>query len=360
MQKPPDLTIQNKSAAVKKSVPAKGVIVLLSILFGISLLVTLVSLPLKASLFNQEFFLQRFESQDLYQNLPSLIVESIHEKLSANEKDAFISNLSRGDLENLVMILIPDGWLELQTQVALWSVLDFVNLNSDDIFYLVDLKPLKQNLDTPQAQQAIVSMITGLPECSGDQMNLIVAAIQLGQGGFTFCNPPVSDLPVVDFLLTPVTNEIRSRIPDAIQIPSDTGRQYLQAFRSSVAYGWYWYFRKSLEFLPWVNLSLGLLIFLFSLRRVKWMMTGLGIPLVITGFLSSIPWFWLLINSNNLANQLVTISGFSEMQHSAQVIFRIAQDILVAVSKVALVYTVAALFMGLLLLAIGLLIKKSD
>ena len=112
--------------------------------------------------------------------------------------------------------------------------------------------------------------------------------------------------------------------------------------------------------MPWVSLGLAIMISLIALRRVKWILTGLGTPLAISGFCSSIPWIWLLLNSSSLANQFVIFSGFEVMFKSSKLIYQIVQDVLFSASKAALTFSVGAIFLGLVLLAFGLMVKTRD
>ena len=115
-----------------------------------------------------------------------------------------------------------------------------------------------------------------------------------------------------------------------------------------------------MDILPWVSLALGLLILASSFRRVKLTINGLGIPLVISGFLSAIPAAWVLLNRNILAIQFVNLSGFAEMKESSRILFEIVQDGLFSACSITLAWTLGAILIGLALLVVGFMVKNKD
>jgi hypothetical protein len=346
----------------KKSSPGKSVrgwIVTFSIFLGLCLIPTIIGFPLRRTVFQPNFYLDILRQQQFFEQIPGLIATTIISPTideSGNNTNLF-SGLSQTQAELLVNTIIPAGWLEEQTNHLIAAGMDFVNLRSDNLAIQIDLQPLKDILNSATGQQVIAMVINGFPECSGDQINLILVGIQTGQSGLFFCNPPASDQPVLQYLLKPISSAVSSAIPSTLVFPTIRQTEQITMFTRSSGYWIYKYIRQSMDFLPWVSLIL-IMIIAISLRTRDRLLMGLGLPLIFAGIISAIPGICTILWSVQLSTGFANSYEKSGLPVFVELIQRIGQQVFLSVGLNVSIWSLGALIIGLFLIAIRLLLKK--
>lgn len=335
-------------------------VTILSILLTLCLVPSIMGFPLKRTVFNSNFYINILNQQQFFERMPGLIASTmIAPAIDENGNNTnLFSGLNQTQAELLVNTIIPAGWLEEQALSLINLGLDFINLESNDISIKVDLQPLKNNLSTDTGRQMIMMVISGFPACSGDQLNLILIGIQTGQSGLVLCNPPVSDLPVLDFVLTPISNAVSSVIPSSFEFPTNRQSEKIRAFTLSPDYVLYRVIRKSLDIMPWVSFCLTLIIISVSFRSKGLFLLGLGLPLIFAGILSALMAGWFSLMSGQLASFIIDSFTNSGLSYFGELIQAVGQQVIVTTGSSVLIWSLGALMIGLVLIAVRLFFKK--
>lgn len=338
----------------------RGWIATFSILLGLCLIPTIIGFPLRRTVFQPNFYMNILRQQQFFEQMPGLIATTIISPIideSGNNSNLF-SGLSITQSELLVNTIIPTGWMEEQTNDLIAAGMDFVNLKSDKLAIQIDLQPLKDNLNSFTGQQVIAMVINGFPECSGDQINLILVGIQTGQSGLVFCSPPASDQTMLQYLIKPISDAVSSAIPSTLVLPAIRQTEKITMFTRSPGYWFFKLFRWGVDILPWVSLILIIMIIAFSLRTRDRMLMGLGLPLIFTGIISAIPGICTILWSVQLSNGFANSFAKSGLPVFVVLIQRIGQQVFLSAGLNVLIWSLGALIIGLLLIAIRLLLKK--
>jgi len=335
-----------------------GWIIVFSIFLSISLFLSLISVSLNQTVFNNDFYVQFLESQNFYTDLPGLISETLVAENQQAITSSPLSWLSAEQLDEFIRALLPEAWIREQTNLFLNSVLSFINLQTDNLQVSLDMQVVKDNLVGDVGKQAVMSLITGLPDCTSDQLNLLVTAVQTGQGGFELCNPPVAELPLVNLILDPILKVIAGSIPQYLVIPSGEQAQYVRQLADSPTFQIYRIARAGLNILPWVCLCFILLIVVISWRSFMGMMTGLSFPLIMAGLAGAIPGAWMFLQGQMLTATWMNSAGISTGTSISNLLAALLQQMIQTSGRLLLVLSLGALFIGLIFLALRAAAKK--
>jgi hypothetical protein len=194
-------------------------IVVLSILLGICLFLSLISISANQTVLNFNFYPPILQSEDFYNRLPDLIAETA--TASIYENSEVPQWISRDQLAGLIKTVIPVNWLESQTTEILHNSLSFVNLKSDTLSFTIDLSPVKQNLAGTAGKEAIIAILAGYPACSVEQLSGMVSSMQNGRMYQQLCNPPQEVLPFIEMALDPIMAGIPALIPASVTITAN-------------------------------------------------------------------------------------------------------------------------------------------
>ena len=269
-----------------------------------------------------------------------------------------LSWLSREQTEEFVKAVIPAEWVKQQTEIVLQSVMSFVNLQQDSLFVVIDLQAVKDNLTGPAGKQAVMNLLTGLPECSMEQLNLIIVAVQSGQTGFELCNPPVNELLLLDMVLDPIMKEIADAVPPSIILPTNEQAQIILNLTQSPAFQVYRYARTGLAVLPWVCLILILLIVILGWRSLRWMMNGLCFSFIQAGLAGAIPGAWFFLQGKQLSAEWVSAFNITGLGEIGSLVVNLVQQVIQTAGRSLLIWSLGALWLGLVCLAVRSFAKK--
>ena len=346
----------NRANVDRPGKAARTLIILFSILLTICLVVTFIIIPLNRTALNADFYINTLNQNQVYSQMPDLVTGSIITSIQETEfnslNNQILAALTEDQISALVAALIPPEWVETQTNLVIHAIMDFVNLKSTDLMVVIDLQPIKENLVGPAGKQAFTALLSNLPTCTIDQLNLILTSLQNGQTGFELCNPSLDSTEMMEFLMQPVITDFNESIPAAITIPSAGQAELVQSLVKSNYFKAYRSYRQALAIIPWISLGLGFLILMLSLRSWRWSLTALGLPLVFSGMAAALPGAWLYMNSSLDFKSTLSSIGFALPVVITDTINTIGQELLRSLGWSMLIWSLGALVAGLILVAI--------
>ncbi len=335
----------------------KGLIIGLSILLAICLVPTIINLSVNQTLFKSDFYAEVLKKTNFYEQLPVLLDDIVMSSGTSALQGGILASLDQEQLKWLMTSLLPPGWLEAETNAALSSVLDYMNLKTDKLAIIIDFQPIKDYLSGPAGKAALINLLDNLPDCSEDQLTQIMIAMQSGQGGFELCHPPATDLFNMDTMLDPVIYSFSASLPAIIILPPEGQVGFIENLISPV-FQLYRSFRAVLAIFPWISLVLALLIVLLSLRSLHWMTGALGAPLVLASMISSIPGAWLFVIGGKDLSSIFAENGVGTLQSLEGLLIQVFQQGLQTAGQGLLVWCLGAISLGLVLLVVWFVTKK--
>lgn len=285
---------------------SKGWVVFLTILLTICLVLLIYGLSFDQTFFRDDFLIEQIEKQGFYTEVPGMISEVMISEFSKSEMASQHALLSEDQLTDFVSSILPADWIRQQTERVIRSVISYIEFEQETLSILIDTQPVKQNLLGPAGKDAFLSLLSGLPDCTTEQMLMIGLAIETGQTSFDLCNPPETLLPLLDFVLDPILAEIATSIPASVQIPPPGQSLQLQPDALSQVFRALRGFQAGFNLLPWAAGFLILLIVVFSWQSMRLMMSGFSFSFLFAGVAGILPGgiiFWggrfpaLLVNS---------------------------------------------------------------
>lgn len=341
----------------------KGWIVFFSIIFGLLLIPTLIFLPVNNTIFQPQSYLKVLDKDQFLDQLPRMVAETVI-KTAANKAPQTIgenvfSVLSQEQIEGLIVSVIPAGWIETQTESGITSILDFLNLKTTELVVHVDLQQIKDNLTGPAGKQVFLNFVSTLPSCTFDQLAIILAGLENNQSGeIPLCNPPVTNLVLLDSLISTAMSQFAAALPSEIIFPAGEQARQIGSLTSSTGFKIYRFIRRSMLLLPWACLGFGFLIVLLSIRSMRWMFSSLGIPMILAGMLIGFFGAVLLYGGNQGINSLLFQNSQASFQGIEQLVVGVVQEIITSLGRFTLIVSLASLSLGIILFVVSRILKK--
>jgi hypothetical protein len=286
-----------------------------AILVPVFILISFTSILLlsfDSQLFNQDFYLKVFSSEDFFDRLPEVAAVQIQYAIGSNpclenpdlcddEGDQITSSsggppsyfqaLSQNDWELLLRGILPPEWLEDKLMEVTGNLIQSVDTGKGDIAVAFSLADLKERLGGPDGVDAIVQVLDAQPECSKDDLLMMTRILEGKEdpgADFLSCRPTDDFIenysPQIEVLLRRSLRDI----PDEIElgkglIPGDNA---IKAFGYQVpTYLLVQWIRWSIRMSPLFCVSLLLVIAILAVHSYKGLGGWWGYPLAITGLI---------------------------------------------------------------------------
>ncbi len=325
---------------------------LFSILLGICLVFSLIGIPLKRTILNPDFINQNLVKSGFYEQIPGSIASTISAQASS------MIPLSQEQAVVLINAILPQGWVNQQTEQIINQAESFLNLESREISILVNLQPIKDNVYSEAGQQALISVINSLPTCSEEQLGQMIIGLQTGQPLIAVCSPIPSGLIPVEFVLVPVSAMVSNAIPESIQFPTEAQTETIKAWAASSDFQMYRIAREVINWAPWVSLFLFIMVIGSNFRSISKMMLWLGLPMIGAGLISAIPGLFAIVNGGQISNQVSMAGSQYGMGAFSGLIESVIRELIYSSGLSLLFWSVGAVFVGLILFVISLITKK--
>jgi hypothetical protein len=223
---------------------------------------------------------------------------------SSNGIPAVMQNLTTGDWQALLSILLPPDTLKAMTESTLDQVFAYINGGAESVFIPMD--SLKQRLLSPSGAALFLQVLNLQPPCNEQDISQLLTGTSTG--GLVFCKPPEDILPLIKVVLPELLKAIVPQIPDKVFIiqPPATGT----FIPGSGPFG-----SDPISTLRTVRLLMRLsliipilfllIITVFAVRNIKSWMRWWGIPFLVAGIISvglgiaivpafNIAWTWFI------------------------------------------------------------------
>lgn len=337
---------------------SKGLIIGLSLLLGICLVPTIITLSVNQTLFKTDFYAGVLKKTNFYEQLPVLLSDSVMSSGTSALQGGILAGLDQEQFKWLMLSILPHGWIETETNAAMASVLDYLNLETKTLSIVIDFQPIKDYLASPAGKQALVNLLDNLPECSEEQLTQIMIAMQSGQGGFALCHPPASDYFNMDTMLDPVIYSFSTNLPNAIILPPEGQGGIIENLINSPIFQLYRSLRGLLLIFPWICLILAAIIFLLSLRSLRWMTGAFGLPLIFASMVASLPGAWLFLMGGRDLTRIFADNGVGTLQGLEGLLVQVFQQGLQTAGQGMLFWCLGTLALGLVLLVVWFITNK--
>ena len=274
--------IQSKSSPI-----VKGWVFLIVLFFTLTLTLTLVSISLNRTLFSEEFFKNVLAQQRVYDQVPAILAETTLPDTNAQSAPKKLFNvMSLQQVTDLYLVVLPQNYLQNQTEQILDSLFKFVNLKTYDLKIRIDLTPIKENLQGQAGTVVLNQVIAALPECNVEQIRLFSqwmlqqTTIDLSQA--PICKPTEPYLSLVTPILNSYLQKYYQALPASITLIDAQTAENTEITNSQM-YKTYFTIRKLLLNVPWAALFFAILLFLLNLRSLRSMFSSFGIPMFLAG-----------------------------------------------------------------------------
>jgi hypothetical protein len=286
---------------------AKGWAVFFSVLLTITLLMLLLAVSLRFTLLNEGYFKRVLDKQNIYEQIPQLMMESAKQTVAHQSKDAtannFLAQLNTEQLSQLITAILPENYIKTQVETNLDKVFAFLNSQTADLNLIVDLIPIKQMLNTAGGKDAVLQLINSFPNCTDEQLQILSSVIKSEVQPTTaipLCKPPVDKLQAnLDYVFNSMT-QLTTTMPDTISLMGNGPNTSLLPLQSSPIFHVYRIFRGIMSLIPWFAGTLALFIFLLTLRSGKAMFSCLGMPMLISGILGALSSLLIMFGGSRL------------------------------------------------------------
>lgn len=343
---------------------AMGWITLFSIILGIFLIPTLIILQINQTLLNDDFYMEIIQKQQIKDEMSMMIEKTVAEGFhgfanegSIEQEDTVLPRKLL--LDDLFTAVIPEGWLEKQTQALIESIMDFINLRSDSFSITIDLQPIKANIASPDGRQALLDLVTKLPVCTGEQLLSLMITIQSGEGKLEFCSPPVGEPGLVDQYLDPLLSQLTTSIPATIVFPTGQQAEIIENFKSSPGFLVYRVVRKVMVVIPYMSLFLLLMIIILSIRSFRVMTAAIGVPFFVAGIIIAIPGLWIMLDHGFESGRFLATAIFSRLPELSEVFNPFIREVMAGMGRTSIILGFGTLLAGVLLFLLRTLFKRT-
>lgn len=185
----------------------------LVLVFIFSMFLSIFLLAFTTQLFNPDFYMEVFEEQEFFDQLPGIAATQIRYSMTYNpcledpdmcENDgppeeggeggppSYFQALSEDDWETLLMELLPEDWLENQVDDLIHNLIESIRTGSEDIPVGISLLELKEHLTGESGVEAITGVMKAQPECTQDDLLEITRILEGSEESgtdFLSCSP---------------------------------------------------------------------------------------------------------------------------------------------------------------------------
>ena len=280
---------------------AKTLSVILAILFVLVTSLVLLLFNAESSLLNAGTYKRALAENGIYQQLPALAGENRNAikafltdraGISSEYMDS-LNSLPAKDWQAFVTVLLPPDEARTMVENMLDQVFAYINAETDTAG--LSLVALKAHITGQAAENYFLQLLTVQPPCSQEQS----AQIRSTNAGDTaikpvFCSPQPADLAPLAALWQAQLGTLAAGIPDQIILlkpssqqssPGPLGNDPIAAINT---------LRMEIRFSPLLPLGLLTLITLLVVRSLKDWLRWWGIPLFITGLITTAIGFAIL------------------------------------------------------------------
>ncbi|MBN1310120.1 MAG: hypothetical protein JXB30_01795 [Anaerolineae bacterium] len=201
----------------------QGFAVLVGIIFVIVTTMVLVAIPTEAQLFNPNVYKHALQSQDLYDQLPSLLGELMAASKTDNDApDNAARYLSQEDFTFIIAKLFPPEWIQAQVESLIDQTFGFYNTTSSEAKIEMPLTELKARLGGEGGDQIMRQIVSSWPLCTTEaEQQAWLSLVNPGENPpdeMPECRPPNDVLDAATPQLGQMFDEMVADMPDTADL----------------------------------------------------------------------------------------------------------------------------------------------
>ncbi|MBK6646489.1 MAG: hypothetical protein IPG44_12235 [Anaerolineales bacterium] len=256
----------------------KTLAITFAVLFVVTAIAAILLFNFDRRAFTAETYQRAFAREDFYNKIPALMAQAlVSPDADTSQLPPVMQGMSAEAWENFIRALLPPDTLKAMGDGVLNSTFAYINMQTDQV--TVDLRAVKTSMAGETGAQAVLSLISAMPDCTAEQ--IARASINLFTGGqIEFCNPPAELLPLITPVIRAQLQFAAAIIPDEMTLITaplqNDPRQRLQATR----------FMMRLS--PILPIFFLLALTLLAVRTLNDWLKWWGIPTLVAGLLTFI------------------------------------------------------------------------
>lgn len=268
----------NHSSLRAAQIFARAMAVILSVLFVLTALASLILFNIERHAFNAATYKQALIEENFYQKFPLLLGDLLAKNLDASAPP-FAKQMKADDWRVLLETLLPGREVQALTEDAINQF--FAYLNGETTSPRLSLIPLKRSLSSPAGLDAALDIVRAQPACTLKQIARILTTF-----GQEICNPPPEILQLLQPVIQIQLEAAAAAIPDEAPLLADpdpaAAQSRLQRLRA---------LRFMMRLSPLIPFALLFGITLLAVRTFKGWLAWWGWPLMFTGLAGAIVGF---------------------------------------------------------------------
>ena len=253
----------------------KGLAGIFAALFIATAVLSMLLFNLERKAFLAETYQQAFANENFYERLPNLLAKAFVTSSDQQGMPLGMQSMSEQQWEGFLRELLPPETLKMMGDQALTSTFAYLNGETDSA--VVDLTPLKSQMNSSAGTQAVLNLMQTLPPCTLDELARITLSF-LSDQQIAFCNPPAELAGVVQPLIEGQVQLAATLLPDQVTLARfdpTTGqpdpRQRIQTLR------------LLMRLSPLLPLMLLFAMTALAVRSLRDWLGWWGIPFIVTG-----------------------------------------------------------------------------
>lgn len=286
-------------------------------IFILASFTSILLMSIDSQLFNQDFYLEVFESEELFEKLPAVAADQITYAMSFNPcledpsmcdgdgsqvsstdpssggPPSYFQAMSKSDWEMLIGGILPPEWLEDKLVEITDGLVQAFDTGENQPEIVISLEDLKERLGGPEGVEAIVGVLDAQPVCTEEDLLSMTRVLEGSDDpgeSFLTCRPSDDFIekysPHIEVMLRRSLRDVPDRI--------DLGKGLLSADQGMAVdfFGYevppafvvrwvHWFIQMS----PLFSLALMLVIGLLAVHSFKGLGGWWGYPVTIAGLM---------------------------------------------------------------------------
>ena len=252
--------------------------IIFAILFIATAVPALVFFNFDRRAFTAETYQKAFANANFYDKLPVALADSMLSTSTDTSKlPAVMQGMSQQAWEAFFRAMLPPETLKVMGDDMLNSTFAYLNMQTDSVH--LSLAPLKSSMVSDLGVQAVYTLLNNQPDCTLGQIAQMAMDL-LTKSEMQFCKPPAELIPMLTPVIQGQMQFAVSAVPDQITLiskpPANDPRVKLRVLR------------MGMRLSPILPLMFLFLTTIFTVNSLKSWLSWWGIPLFITGALTSL------------------------------------------------------------------------
>lgn len=321
----------------------------LGVVFVILLFLGCFAVGAHYSLLNPEFYQTAMDEEKIYEQLPTAYAQAIDDGTTIDAQ-----GISQVIPVEIVQVILPQAWVQEQTQGLVTSIIDYLNLRTPAFSYTLNLAAVKEVLQGDARTEIATGILSRLPDCTMEVVSQLANALQ--QGSFSqleACNPPEPLYNLVLPLVETMVSSTGSILPETITI-SRSSEAEEESTQSKFTQNYRW-IRLVLGLVPWGILVVGLCLAVIGFSGTRYAFRVMGLSGIVAGVAAILG---AVLFSGATGLMLLPLSEATGIPLIQALITLVGKNLLMGYGKMVILCSLGVTGMGILFLMVHRAAKK--